>query len=120
MVLCELPRTRLQYWLMRLASAVSGFPLENLHDLEAYRARLLALGYVDVRCEDISEDVFPGFGAFVEEHYQHFQPITAWSSVASLTPPAAMLRSPVVLTDSRPHAQADLEHLSRLWVDSAV
>jgi hypothetical protein len=78
MVLSEPPRTWLQRCLVRVVSAVSGFPLANLHDIEEYRARLTALGFTDIRCEDLSKDVFEGFSTFVEDHYGHFSRITAW------------------------------------------
>lgn len=56
----------LGYWILPTAL---GVPTRNLmnrpKDLEAYKAQLEKIGYVDVRIEDWSKEVYPGFAKFL-------------------------------------------------------
>lgn len=53
------PSTR---WLIRLCGLM---PAPNVVAPDAYAQRMRAMGYVDVRLEDISADVFPHFARFL-------------------------------------------------------
>jgi hypothetical protein len=41
-------------------------PPENVVSAEEYVRDMEEMGYVDVRVEDISDDLFPGFGRFLK------------------------------------------------------
>ena len=51
----------------RLMIALMGsMPRENVTTTDEYIATLREIGYVDVELEDITQDVFPGFVAFLK------------------------------------------------------
>jgi SAM-dependent methyltransferase len=56
----------LGYWIL---PTTLGVPTRNLmnrpKDLEAYKAQLEKIGYVDVKIEDWTKEVFPGFAKFL-------------------------------------------------------
>ena len=83
MILSHAPRTWHQRLALRTMSALSGLPLANLHDVVEYQSALRRNGFSEIRCHDVSDDVFAGFGAFVEAHYQTYQAITSRSDTES-------------------------------------
>jgi ubiquinone/menaquinone biosynthesis C-methylase UbiE len=58
-------------------------PAENLYDREAYRARLEAAGFVDVRVDSITEHVWPHLFAFLRKRLEgddiHWMMRTPWT-----------------------------------------
>jgi hypothetical protein len=49
----------------RLFACMTGVPRDNIVDIDRYKKRMEEIGYVDVEVEDITQDVFPNFFAFL-------------------------------------------------------
>lgn len=66
-------------------AGLSGIPRENLVDEKAYRADLEALGFVDVRVEDIGAAVLGGFSSWARRNRWSLarrSPLGGWPTVA--------------------------------------
>ncbi|MFN3714101.1 MAG: class I SAM-dependent methyltransferase [Alcanivoracaceae bacterium] len=65
----------LHQWLLKTA----GLPDASFCDHSAVQHQLLACGFLDVVCEDLSEDVFPGFYHWVQRRHRELVFSRRWS-----------------------------------------
>jgi len=63
--MCFEPSSTIPAMLSRVIAFILGVPSANLVSREAYRESLERIGFDDIRIEDISPNVYPGFTAFL-------------------------------------------------------
>jgi len=82
--MCFTPSSLRKLYIRTLVHLFRLMPLENVVSAEEYVRDMEQMGYVDVRLEDISEDLFPGFERFLKGRgggwwvFGHFVRWWAW------------------------------------------
>lgn len=62
------PLSLLESLIIRFIFLMAGVPFRNLKSPERYEATLREQGWTEIRLEDVSSSVYPGFVRFMESH----------------------------------------------------